>query len=175
MDSNYITDSNETTIHKSLGVCHLFIFISGLCVCQHSVCLPHIFPPPYRYFPVCTHKCAISRLWQIAGEYIKNIGQIQRPGKDYKYELQNYILKNKREMSAHNLVNYRIQRRHKSLEAQSQQGARRLEHLPIPNSTFIPLPPPTPLTTTTLFSVSISLFLSYRQVYVCHILDSTNK
>ena len=40
-------------------------------------------------------------------------------------------------------------------------------HLPTPNSLSIPLLPPSPLATT-------SLFLFCRQVHLCHILDSTH-
>ena len=35
-------------------------------------------------------------------------------------------------------------------------------HLPTPNSQSIPLPPPPPLATTSLFSVSVNLFLFCR-------------
>ena len=48
-------------------------------------------------------------------------------------------------------------------------------HLLTPNSPSIPLPPPTTLATTSLFSISVILFLIYRQVHLCHILDSTYK
>ena len=41
-----------------------------------------------------------------------------------------------------------------------------------PNSPSIPLPPPPPLATTGLFSMSVSLCLFCRQVHLCHILDS---
>ena len=44
-----------------------------------------------------------------------------------------------------------------------------------PNSLFIPFPPPFLLATTSLFSISESLFLFCRQVHLCHILDSTFK
>ena len=40
----------------------------------------------------------------------------------------------------------------------------------IPNSQSFPPPPSSPLATTTLFSMSVSLFLFCRQVHLCHIL-----
>ena len=43
----------------------------------------------------------------------------------------------------------------------------------IPNSQSVSLPPPSPFATTSLFSVSLILFLFHRQVHMCHILDST--
>ena len=46
-------------------------------------------------------------------------------------------------------------------------------HLLTPNSPFLTLPPPSPLATTNLFSVS--LFLFCRQVHLCYNLDSTYK
>ena len=48
-------------------------------------------------------------------------------------------------------------------------------HLPTPNSQSIPLPPCFHLATTSLFSVSMSLFLFCRQVHLCYTLDSTYK
>ena len=47
-------------------------------------------------------------------------------------------------------------------------------HLLTPNSPSIPLPPLS-WATTSLSSMSVSLFLFYRQVHLCHILDSTYK
>ena len=47
--------------------------------------------------------------------------------------------------------------------------------LPAPNFQLIPLQSPYPLTATSLFSVSESLFLLCRQVHLCHILDCTYK
>ena len=46
-------------------------------------------------------------------------------------------------------------------------------HLLIPASHSMPLPIPSPLATTSLFSMSVSLF--HRQVHLDHILDSTWK
>ena len=47
-------------------------------------------------------------------------------------------------------------------------------HLLIPNSQSFPPPlTPPPLATTSLFSMSVSLFLFCRYVHLCHILDST--
>ena len=40
-----------------------------------------------------------------------------------------------------------------------------------PNSHSVPLPPPSLLTTTILFSTSVILFLFCRWVHLCHILD----
>ena len=49
-------------------------------------------------------------------------------------------------------------------------------YLPTPKSQSIPLPPPiSPLANTSLESMSMSLFLFCRQVYLCHILDSICK
>ena len=48
-------------------------------------------------------------------------------------------------------------------------------HLLTPNSPSIPPPSPSPLATTVLFSKSVSLPLSHRQVHLCLILDSTCK
>ena len=50
-------------------------------------------------------------------------------------------------------------------------------HLPTPNPLTIPLPPLSPLATTSLFSMSVSLFLfcAIFQVHLCHISDSTYK
>ena len=48
-------------------------------------------------------------------------------------------------------------------------------HLPTPNSPSIPLPLPSPWATTSLFSVSASLFLFCRRVHLCHSLDFTYK
>ena len=45
----------------------------------------------------------------------------------------------------------------------------------IPNSQSISLPSPSPLATTSLFSMSLSQFLFHRPVNLCHILDSTYK
>ena len=42
-------------------------------------------------------------------------------------------------------------------------------HLLIPNSQSFPPPPTFPLTVTSLFSMSVSLFLFHRQVRLCHI------
>ena len=47
-------------------------------------------------------------------------------------------------------------------------------HLLTPNSPSIPLPPLS-WATTSLSSMSVSLFRLYRQVHLCHILDSTYK
>ena len=47
-------------------------------------------------------------------------------------------------------------------------------HQLTPNSQWIPLPPPT-LATTRLLSISVSLLLFCRQVYLCHILDFMGK
>ena len=47
-------------------------------------------------------------------------------------------------------------------------------HPPTPNSTSIPLPPP-PSWQSSLFSMTVSLFLFFRQVHLCHILDFTYK
>ena len=44
-----------------------------------------------------------------------------------------------------------------------------------PNSQSIPHPPPSPLAITSLFSMSVSLFLFCRQIHLHHILDSTYK
>ena len=44
-------------------------------------------------------------------------------------------------------------------------------HLLTPNSQPIPLPHLSLLATTSLFSMSVNLFLFCRQVYLCHILD----
>ena len=48
-------------------------------------------------------------------------------------------------------------------------------HLLTPNSQSIPLPPPSSLATTSLFSMSVSLFLFRGYVHLCRILDSTYK
>ena len=48
-------------------------------------------------------------------------------------------------------------------------------HLPIPNSQAIPLPPSFSLAARSLFSMTVSLFLFYAQVYLHHILDSIYK
>ena len=48
-------------------------------------------------------------------------------------------------------------------------------HLPTPNSHSIPLPSCSPLATTSLFSMSGSLFLFCWQVHLCNILDSIYK
>ena len=48
-------------------------------------------------------------------------------------------------------------------------------HLLTPNSQSVPLPPLSCLATTSLFSVSVSLFLFCRWVHLCRILDSTYK
>ena len=48
-------------------------------------------------------------------------------------------------------------------------------HLLTSDSQSIPLSPPSPLATTSLFSMSVSLFLFCRWVNLCRILDSTYK
>ena len=48
-------------------------------------------------------------------------------------------------------------------------------HLLMPHSQPFPLPPPSSLATTSLFSMSVSLLLFHRQVHLCHTLDSTCK
>ena len=48
-------------------------------------------------------------------------------------------------------------------------------HLLTLNSQSIPLPPPAPLATTCLFSMSMSLLLFCKWVHLCPILDSTYK
>ena len=48
-------------------------------------------------------------------------------------------------------------------------------HLPAPNFQSIPLPSPLTLGITSLFSVSVSLFLFYRQVHLCHVLHFAYK
>ena len=45
----------------------------------------------------------------------------------------------------------------------------------IPDSQSFPPTPSSPLATTSLFSMSVSLFLFCRQVHLCHISDSTYK
>ena len=48
-------------------------------------------------------------------------------------------------------------------------------HLLTPSSQSIPLPPSSPLATTNLFSMSVTLFLFCGKVHLCHILDSMYK
>ena len=53
---------------------------------------------------------------------------------------------------------------------QRQQFASMNPRLPVH-----PTPSPSPLATTSLFSMSVSLFLFYKQVHLCYILDTTYK
>ena len=48
-------------------------------------------------------------------------------------------------------------------------------HLLTPSSPSIALPPPSPWATTSLFSMSVSLFLFCKQAHLCPIVDSTCK
>ena len=48
-------------------------------------------------------------------------------------------------------------------------------HLQTPNSQSLPSSPLSPLAATSLFSVSMNLFLCCRRVPLCHIFDSTYK